>query len=158
MRGKNLKNDTDIGTKRVKEMDNEKMYAMFLNAFSMALDPHSNYLTREEHEDFMIQTNLKLEGIGVMLRSEDGFVMVEHIIPNGAAEKLPDELQLKPNDKIIAVAQGEGEPMDVVDLDLRDVVKKIRGPKGTEVRLTVLRKAGDEKGTHPHGHSDQSGR
>ncbi len=140
-----LKKKYQLGVKRVDEIDNEKMYAMFINAFSMALDPHSNYLTREDHEDFMIQTNLKLEGIGVMLRSDDGFVMVEHIIPNGAADKLPEQLQLKPNDKIIAVAQGEGEPMDVIDMDLRDVVKKIRGPQGTEVRLTVLRKEAEKK-------------
>ncbi len=140
-----LKKKYNLAVKRVDEMDAEKMFAMFLNAFSMALDPHSNYLTREEHEDFMIQTNLKLEGIGIMLRSEDGFVLVEQIIPNGAAEKLPEQMQLKPNDKIIAVAQGDGEPMDVIDMDLRDVVKKIRGKEGTEVRLTILRKAGEKK-------------
>jgi carboxyl-terminal processing protease len=140
-----LKKKYRLAVKRVDEMDNEKIYSMFINAFSMAMDPHSNYLTREEHEDFMIQTNLKLEGIGVMLRSDDGFVLVEHIIPNGAAEKLPEKFQLKPNDKIIAVAQGEDEPVDVIDMDLRDVVKKIRGPQGTEVRLTILRKGTDKK-------------
>ena len=73
------------------------MISIFINAFSTALDPHSNYLTQEEHEDFMISTMLKLEGIGVLLRSEDGFVNVESIIPGGAAAKLPDELKLKPN-------------------------------------------------------------
>lgn len=141
-----LKKKYTLALKKVDEFDNDgKKYAFFLNAFSMALDPHSNYLTREEHEDFMIQTNLKLEGIGVMLRSEDGFVMVEHVMPNGAADKLPEPLKLKPNDKIIAVAQGDGEPVDVVDMDLRDVVKMIRGPKGTEVRLTILRKVPDRK-------------
>jgi carboxyl-terminal processing protease len=82
---------------------------------------------------------LKLEGIGVRLRSEDGFVRVESIIPGGAADKLPEALQLKPNDKIVAVGQGREEPVDVIDMDLRDVVQLIRGEKGTEVRLTVLR-------------------
>ncbi len=140
-----LKKKYRLALKKVDEFDQDKSYSFFLNAFSMALDPHSNYLTKEEHEDFMIQTNLKLEGIGVMLRSEDGFVMVEHVMPNGAADKLPPSLKLKPNDKILAVAQGEGEPVDVIDMDLRDVVKMIRGPKGTEVRLTILRKEADRK-------------
>ncbi len=140
-----LKKKYRLALKKIDEFDEDKSYSFFLNAFSMALDPHSNYLTKEEHEDFMIQTNLKLEGIGVMLRSEDGFVMVEHVMPNGAADKLPESLKLKPNDKILAVAQGEGEPVDVIDMDLRDVVKMIRGPKGTEVRLTILRKEPEKK-------------
>ncbi len=131
--------------KRIREIDKDRMYAMFLNSFSTALDPHSNYLTKEDHEDFMIQTNLKLEGIGVMLRSEEGFVLVERVIPGGAADKLPESFQLKPNDKIIAVAQSEGEPVEVIDMDLRDVVKLIRGKKGTEVRLTVLRDIANQK-------------
>lgn len=127
--------------KRVEEMNYEKVIAIFVNAFSTALDPHSNYLTQEDHEDFMISTKLKLEGIGALLRSEDGFVKVESIIPGGAASKLPEVLKLKPNDKIIAVAQGSEEPVDVIDMDLREVVKLIRGKKGTEVRLTIIREA-----------------
>lgn len=82
---------------------------------------------------------LKLEGIGVRLRSEDGFVVVESIIAGGAADKLSESLKLKPNDKIVAVAQGKGEPVDVIDMDLRDVVKLIRGEKGTGVTLTIIR-------------------
>ncbi len=140
-----LRKKYKISRKRIDELDQDRMLSIFANAFSMALDPHSNYLTPEDHEDFMISTNLKLEGIGVMLRSEDGFVLVESIIPGGAADKLPKNMQLKPNDKIVAVAQAAGEPVDVIDMDLRDVVKKIRGKQGTEVRLTVLRKT-DEKG------------
>ena len=131
--------------RRIMEIDKDRMYSMFLNSFSTALDPHSNYLTREDHEDFMIQTNLKLEGIGVMLRSEDGFVLVEQVIPGGAADKLPENFQLKPNDKIIAVAQSDDEPVEVIDMDLRDVVKMIRGKKGTEVRLTILRDVANKK-------------
>ncbi len=136
-----LKKRYKLLNRRIDEIDNKQMYSMFLNSFSMALDPHSNYLTKEDHEDFMIQTNLKLEGIGVMLRSEDGYVLVEHIIPGGAADKLAPQMQLKPNDRIIGVAQNSKESVDVTDMDLRDVVKLIRGNKGTEVRLTVLRKA-----------------
>jgi len=130
--------------RRVNEVDEAKMMDAFANAFSTALDPHSNYLSPEDHEDFMIQTKLKLEGIGVMLRSEDGFVTVESIVPTGAAAKLPVDLQLKLGDKIIGVSQGDGEMQDVIDRDLRDVVRLIRGKKNTEVRLKVVRRL-DEK-------------
>lgn len=125
--------------KRVDEIDEDKLLSMFMNSITAALDPHSNYLTLEEHQDFDIQMKLKLEGIGVRLRSEDGFVMVESVMAGGAADKLPENLKLKPNDKIVAVAQSKGEAVDVIDMDLRDVVKLIRGEKGTEVKLTVLR-------------------
>jgi len=132
--------------KRIDEIDDEKMVAIFLNSFTTALDPHSNYLTQEEHEDFQISTNLKLEGIGVLLRSDDGFIMVESIIPGGPASKLPKDLQLKPDDKIVSVTQSNHEPVDVIDMALRDVVDLIRGKKGTVVKLTVLRQeAGKDK-------------
>jgi carboxyl-terminal processing protease len=133
----------DLLQKRVDEIDEGRLLDRFMNAFSMALDPHSNYLTWDEEEDFNISMKLKLEGIGVRLKSEDGFVIVESIITGGAADKLPEKIRLKPGDKIIAVAQDDGEPADVIDMDLRDVVKKIRGPKGTKVRLTVLRGTGE---------------
>ncbi len=139
-----LKNKYRLNKKRIDEIDNDRMISIFINSFSTALDPHSNYLSQEEHEDFMISTKLKLEGIGVLLRSDDGFVLVESIIPGGAAAKLPADMQLKPNDKIVAVAQGNDEPVDVIDWDLRDVVKLIRGKTGNVVKLTVLRKTGED--------------
>lgn len=139
-----LKKKYQLMRKGINELSNDELLSRFLNSLSTALDPHSNYLTREEHEDFTIQMELKLEGIGVRLRSEDGFVNVESIMAGGAADKLPAALQLKPGDRIVAVAQGPEEPVDVIDMDLRDVVKKIRGKKGTEVRLTILRNS--EKG------------
>ncbi len=134
-----LKKKYQISQKRIDEIDNEKMLAIFVNAFTTALDPHSNYLTQEEHEDFQISTNLKLEGIGVLLREDAGFITVESIMPGGPASKLPKELQLKPDDKIVAVAQANDEPVDVIDMALRDVVNLIRGKKSTVVKLTILR-------------------
>jgi len=104
-----------------------------------SLEDEGLLVVEDDHEDFKISMELKLEGIGVRLRTEDGFVIVESIITGGATDKLPEDLILKPNDKIVAVAQAKGEPVDVIDMDLRDVVKKIRGKKGTEVRLTILR-------------------
>ena len=79
---------------------------------------------------------LSLEGIGVKLSYRDGYSVVEDIIPGGAADRVG---VLKTKDKIIAVAQEDGEFVDVIDMDLRDVVRKIRGPRGTTVNLTVLR-------------------
>ncbi|PKL39713.1 MAG: hypothetical protein CVV44_05690 [Spirochaetae bacterium HGW-Spirochaetae-1] len=142
---KKLRKRYELLKKRVDEITTEDLLAKFINAYSMALDPHSNFLTLDEHEDFKISMELKLEGIGVRLKSEDGFVIVESIIPGGATDKLPKEIKLVPSDKIVAVAQGDDEPVDVIDMDLRDVVKKIRGKKGTEVRLTVLRDTGESK-------------
>jgi len=138
-----LKKKYDLIFKRMREIDEEKILTQFLNSFSTALDPHSNYLSQDQHEDFKISMELKLEGIGARLSSKDGFVVVESIIPGGATDKLPKNRTLKPNDKIVAVAQAKGEPVDVIDMDLRDVVKKIRGKKGTEVRLTIIRDSED---------------
>ncbi len=142
-----LKKKYELTQKRIDEIDEGRLLGIFMNAFTTALDPHSNYLTIDEHEDFEISMKLKLQGIGVRLRSEDGFVIVESIITGGAADKLPEDLQLIPNDKIMAVAQKEGEFVDVIDMDLRDVVKLIRGKKGTTVRLNILREsaAGPER-------------
>jgi carboxyl-terminal processing protease len=136
-----LKNKYRVMKKRIDAFDEKEILSRFINAVSTALDPHSNYLTQDEHEDFKISMELKLEGIGVRLSSEDGLVTVESIILGGAADKLPEELKLKTRDRIVAVAQGAGEPVDVIDMELRDVVKLIRGKKGTEVRLTLLREA-----------------
>jgi carboxyl-terminal processing protease len=140
---KKLDKKYQLLAKRVEQYDENKIISIFLNAFSTALDPHSNYLSQEEHEDFKISMELKLEGIGVRLRSEDGFAIVDSIIPGGAADKLSKDKQLKPNDRIVAVAQASDEPVDVIDLELREVVNKIRGKKGTEVRLTIIRSAED---------------
>jgi len=131
-----LKKRYELQNKRQNDMTKDRVYGVFLNAFSTALDPHSSYMPVEELEDFRIRTRLSLEGIGASLRSEDGFTMVASLVKGGAAEK---STLLKINDKIIAVAQDNGEPVDVIDMDLQDVVKKIRGARGTTVKLTVMR-------------------
>ena len=126
----------ELMTKRAKETTEADVYASFLDAFATALDPHSNYFTADAVEDFQIGMELSLEGIGVALSSRDGYSVVERIIPGGAADQLD---VLEPSDKIIAVAQAEGEFVDIVDMDLRDVVRLIRGKRGTTVRLSILR-------------------
>ena len=125
-----------LALKRHNELTKDRVLGIFLNSFSSSLDPHSTYMPAEDLEDFRIRTRLSLEGIGASLRSEDGFTIVVSLVKGGAAKKGG---LLKVNDKIIAVAQGDGEPVDVIDMDLQDVVQKIRGARGTTVKLTVLR-------------------
>ncbi|HEY5657097.1 MAG TPA: carboxy terminal-processing peptidase [Myxococcota bacterium] len=128
----------ELRTKRFAELDANDLYAGFLDSFASALDPHSNYYTAEFLEDFRISMSLSLEGIGVALSERDGYSVVEQIIPGGAAAQLGDA-GLRESDKIIAVAEEGGEPVNIIDMPLRDAVSLIRGSKGTTVHLTVLR-------------------
>ncbi len=127
----------ELMSKRARELEPRDTYANFLNAFAGALDPHSTYYPPEAVEDFEIQMSLSLDGIGVALSSKDGYSIVERIIPGGATDKTD---ALDPGDKIIAVAQEDEEPVDIIDMSLRDVVSMIRGKRGTTVKLTILRK------------------
>ncbi|HIF92866.1 MAG TPA: hypothetical protein EYQ60_07005 [Myxococcales bacterium] len=127
----------ELMTKRVSELVPRDIYGGFLNAFASALDPHSTYYPPEAVEDFNIQMSLSLDGIGVALSSKDGYAIVERIIPGGATDKAS---ALEPGDKIIAVAQGDQDPVDIIDMSLRDVVSIIRGERGTKVQITFLRK------------------
>ena len=121
----------------------DEIFDLFLNSFAKSLDPHSNYLSQDTLEDFSIQMSLSLEGIGATLSFQDGFTVIEQLIPGGAAGKSG---KLQPKDKIIAVGQGEtGALENVVEVELRDVVKKIRGAKNTKVKLSVLRQTGTEQ-------------
>lgn len=132
-----LKKRFELSQRRHNELNKDKVYGVFMNAFSTSLDPHSSYMPSDELEDFRIRTRLSLEGIGASLRSEDGFTIVVSLVKGGAAEKSG---ALKIGDKIIAVAQGDAEPVDVIDMELQEVVKLIRGARGTTVKLTIMRK------------------
>jgi carboxyl-terminal processing protease len=132
----------ELMTKRSEEITQEDVLAVFVDAFARSLDPHSNYFSADAMEDFQIGMSLSLEGIGVALSSRDGYPVVERIIPGGATDRT-DALAVE--DKIIAVAQAGESSVSVVDMDLRDVVRMIRGRKGTTVRLTVLRQKPDTK-------------
>lgn len=125
--------------KRYQELKKEDLYSNYLDSFARALDPHSSYLSADALEDFEIQMRLSLEGIGATLSSQDGFTVIEQLIAGGAAN---GSGKLRNKDKIVAVGQGKDGPYtNVIEMELRDVVKLIRGPKGSEVRLKVLRKA-----------------
>ena len=125
-------------TMRVVERNPEKLITIFAEAFARALDPHTSYLSPDNLEDLRIQMQLSLEGIGAVLSSDNDFTVIEELIPGGGAERSG---LLKPKDKIIAVAQEGEKPVDVIDMDLRDIIKMIRGKKGTQVTLTILRQA-----------------
>ncbi len=138
-----VKKRYELARKRHADFDYNKVLGLALNAFALGMDPHSTYFTPEQLEGFRINTRLSLEGIGALLRSEDGFTIVSSLVTGGAAQKGG---QLTAGDKIIGVAQGNGTPVDVIDMDLEDVVKMIRGKRGTTVKLSVLReKAGKTK-------------
>lgn len=131
--------------KRIQDEKFDETLAEFVNSFAYALDPHSSYLSPNDLADFNIQMNLELEGIGATLTSQDGFTVVEELVKGGAADRA-GVLQTK--DKIVAVAQDGSPPVSVIDMDLKDVVRLIRGKKGTKVNLTVMRKKGTETQQH----------
>lgn len=128
----------ELQTKRVLERDPERLVTIAAESFAQALDPHTSYLSAENYEDLQIHMRLSLEGIGAVLSHDNGFTVIEEMIPGGGAERSG---LLKPKDKIIAVAQEKEKPVDVIDMDLREVVRMIRGKKGTKVTLTILRQA-----------------
>ena len=134
----------ELSVKRAKEMNQAKMINLLAEAFAHSLDPHSDYLPPEQLDEFRITMGLSLEGIGVSLSSEDGYTIVQEIIPGGSADRAS---ALKPKDKIIAVAQDKAESVGILDMDLSDVVKMIRGKKGTKVTLTVVRQKGNQSET-----------
>ena len=125
--------------KRIKEVKFETLVANYLNCFALSLDPHSSFFSKEYYDDFTIDMSLSLEGIGATLSQEDGFTMIEALVAGGAAAKSG---LVEPQDKIVAVSKKDGKMENVIDMDLKDVVKLIRGPKGTKVKLSILRKEG----------------
>lgn len=121
---------------RLKQTTAEDAFQLYMNALAASYDPHTQYFSPRTSENFNIQMSLSLEGIGAVLRVEDEYTTIASLVPAGPAEK---SKQIKPSDRISAVAQGEdGEFVDVVGWRLDDVVDLIRGPAGTTVRLEVL--------------------
>ncbi len=138
----NVIKNYERSVKKIKETSEEDLIVNYLDTFARALDPHSSYFSKDQLEDFEIQMRLSLQGIGATLSSQDGFTVVDSLVPGGAAAKSG---KIEPQDKIVAVSQEKGAFENVVDMDLKDVVKKIRGPKGTKVKLSIMRMKGDKK-------------
>jgi carboxyl-terminal processing protease len=122
------------------DWDNDDVLQVYLTALAHVYDPHSDYFNKSQLDSFAIGMNLSLFGIGAELTSEDGYCTIHRLLPGGPAAK---SNKIKENDRIIAVAQSNQPPVDVVDMSLSKAVQLIRGPKGTEVRLTIVPAGGD---------------
>lgn len=121
---------------RLEQQDADDVFETLINALTLLYDPHTSYLSPRTLENFNISMSLSLEGIGAVLQTEDEYTKVVRLISAGPASK---QGSLKPADKIVAVGQGEdGEMVDVVGWRLDEVVKLIRGPQKTVVRLRVV--------------------
>lgn len=137
-REKTLKNNKDY-FKRLLETSEEDMFADYLNSIARTYDPHTDYETPKEKENFDIAFTGQFEGIGATLQQRDGLIKVSNIIPGSASWK---QGQLKVDDSFLKVAQGDGDPVDVVNMKVDDAIKLIRGKKGTTVKLTVRKPDG----------------
>jgi len=129
---------------RLDEVNNEDVFQSFLNAYATSIEPHTGYLAPDTSENFNIQMSLSLEGIGAVLSRDEDFTAIQTVVKGGPADQSD---QIKVGDKILAVGQGNSGPMvDVIGWRLDDVVKLIRGQKGTSVRLDVLPKTSGSDG------------
>jgi carboxyl-terminal processing protease len=134
---KQLVHHYQLSVKRLKERQEKgSAISLFADAYAEAVDPHSSYMPGDAFANFQISMRLSLEGIGATLGSRDGFTEVEALVPGGQADKTG---KLRAKDKIVAVAQKNAPPVSTIDMDLDDVVRMIRGPKGTPVTLSILR-------------------
>ena len=120
---------------RTLQANNEDAFQIYINAFTHVYDPHTTYFTPRESENFDINMSLQLQGIGAVLQSEDEYTKVVRLVTGGPAAKAK---QLKPADRIVGVGQEGEDIVDVVGWRLDEVVDRIRGKKGTTVRLEVI--------------------
>lgn len=120
--------------KNLVDIEGGDLAELFLSTIARLYDPHSSYLSADTFEDFGIQMKLELVGIGAVLGIEDDYCVIKEIVAGGPADLTG---QLRPNDRIIAVAQPGGEPVEVIGMKLRKIVSMIRGQKHSQVKLVV---------------------
>lgn len=119
-----------------RDVNAEDIFSMYMNCITESYDPHTNYFSPSAAERFKQSISLSLEGIGARLQTENDYTKVVEVLPGGPAKK-SDLLHV--NDRIVSVGQGaDGEMVDVIGWRIDDVVKLIKGPKGTKVRLGIL--------------------
>jgi len=122
--------------KRLLQTDSNDIFQIFMNSVTTSFDPHTQFFPPRVSEDFDIHMSLSLEGIGAVLQTEYEYTKVVRLIPKGPADK---SNLLMPGDKIVGVGQGEkGEIKDTIGQRIDHVVKLIRGPKNTFVRLKII--------------------
>jgi carboxyl-terminal processing protease len=119
----------------MRKLDDQMILESYLNALAHVYDPHSDYMGPEEMQSFGALMKLSLVGIGASLQSDDGYCKIREIVPGGPAAR---NGQLKVGDRIVGVAQENGEMTDLIDMPLPQAVELIRGKKGTTVRLTII--------------------
>ena len=124
---------------RLAQIESEDVFSTFENAFATAIDPHTSYLSKQASDNFNEDINLSLEGIGAVLMAEDEFTVINELIPGSPAEL---SKKLKAKDRIVGVHQEDGSYDDVIGWRLTDVVKKIKGPRGSSVTLDIERDEG----------------
>jgi carboxyl-terminal processing protease len=122
--------------KRMHQMTADELLEIYLSSLTASFDPHTSFMSPGTLENFEIGMRLQLDGIGAQLKSEDGYTTIVELTPGGAADR---DGRLKAKDRVVGVGQGrEGEIVDTVDMNLNEVVKLIRGKRGTVVRLKVM--------------------
>ncbi|HEV7390545.1 MAG TPA: PDZ domain-containing protein, partial [Burkholderiales bacterium] len=119
----------------MRKLDDQAILESYLNALAHVYDPHSDYMGHEQMASFGSLMNLSLVGIGASLQSDDGYCKIREIVPGGPAARSG---QFKVGDRIVGVAQENGELTDLIDMPLPQAVELIRGEKGTTVRLTII--------------------
>jgi carboxyl-terminal processing protease len=140
-----LKNEAVESVKKSKRFitfKDKDWLSFYLNSIVMTCDPHSEFFMPDDKEQFDISMSGKFEGIGATLQSRDGQTKIVDIIPGSASWR---QGELEVNDIILQVGQGDDEPIDIANMELDDVVKKIRGKKGSTVKLTVKKIDGTVK-------------
>lgn len=122
--------------KSARQMQSDDIFGYYMNAITESFDPHTNFFTPKAADLFKQNISQSLEGIGARLQMDNDYTKVVEIVPGGPADK---SKQIHVNDRIIGVGQGDkGEIVDVIGWRIDDVVKLIKGPKGTKVRLVLL--------------------
>jgi carboxyl-terminal processing protease len=124
------------------ELTRDDYFGIYLNNIAETFDPHTSYLAPEDKEKFDVSMSGKFFGIGARLQKKNDYTEITDLISGGPAWR---GKELEAGDVVMKVAQGKGEFVDIVGMRLDDVVKKIKGPKGTEVRLTVKKTDGSIK-------------
>jgi carboxyl-terminal processing protease len=124
------------------DLDRNDWFSVYINSITARFDPHTNYFAPEEKDRFDVSISGKLEGIGARLQKKNDYTEISELISGGPAWRGKD---LEAGDIVMKVAQGNAQAVDVVGMRLDDVVKKIKGPKGSEVRLTVKKVDGTIK-------------
>jgi len=131
---------------RIRKLNNEDVFQMFMNAYAMAIEPHTNYLGPRSAENFDISMRLSLEGIGATLQSRDEYTVLRELVPGSPAALSG---KLKPGDRVVGVGQGATGPIvEVLGWRIDDVVALIRGAKDSTVRLDVLPADAGTDGKH----------